>query len=275
MSAIEDYLHAHQRYRLDSPVPDDDEDAVDDFCSSRTRVSASTSPQPRRSSCERSACRPAGHWVRRRQPGGDRPGRGSDAHAWVQVHVGDGRWLWSDPTAGATLAEDRDGVATRLLDFLRSHTALLGALALGAAALATTTVLAVRRCGPGGRRPGVGGAAGGAGPRGLRGARAGAGRHPARPTAETSVLELRKSAARPVAGRLPDAERVSAALAVVQRVLSAGRPVVADEASGRSRPGAAHRAGGRGPGRGAGEGRRAEARDNLGATALRRPECRT
>ena len=45
-----------------------------------------------------------------------------------------------------------------------------------------------------------------------------------------SVLELRRLLLDRWPGGLPDAERVSAALAVVQRVLYSGRPVVADEA---------------------------------------------
>ena len=151
----------------------------------------------------------------------------------MQVHVGDGRWLWSDPTAGATLAEDRDGVAARLLDLLRSHTALLGALVLGAAALAMTTVLAVRRGRS--RRAAARALAAPLEARVLAAfaalERALAGTPLARPP-QTSVLELRHLLIGRWPGGLPDAERVSAALAVVQRVLYAGRPVVADEALG-------------------------------------------
>ena len=235
VSAIEDYLHAHQRYRLDSPVPDDDEDAVDDFL-----FESHEGFCEHFASAEAVLLRAVGVPARLVTgfAGGSREGtgrvlRGSDAHAWVQVHVGDGRWLWSDPTAGATLAEDRDGVATRLLDLLRSHTALLGALALGAAALAMTTVLAVRRVRS--RRAAARALAKPLEARVLAAfaelEQALAGTLLARPP-QTSVHELRHLLIGRWPGGLPDAERVSAALAVVQRVLYAGRPVVADEALG-------------------------------------------
>jgi transglutaminase-like putative cysteine protease len=156
--------------------------------------------------------------------------RGSDAHAWVQVYLGDGRWMWSDPTAGATLAEDRDGVASRLLALLRSHAVLLGALVLGAAAAAVTTLLAVRRLRS--RRAAARALAAPLEVRVLAAfaalERALAGTPLARPP-QASVLELRRLLLERWPGGLPDAERVSAALAVVQRVLYSGRPVVADD----------------------------------------------
>ena len=88
-----------------------------------------------------------------------------------------------------------------------------------------------------------------------------------------SVLELRRLLLDRWPCGLPDPERVSAALAVVQRVLYSGRPVVPDEALGalaalerlteqtlELRPGESRRCA------------PAEARDNLGPTALRRTE---
>ena len=135
VSAIEDYLHAHERYRLDSPVPDADEDAVDDFL-----FESHEGFCEHFASAEAVLLRAVGVPTRMVTgfAGGSLEGtgrvlRGSDAHAWVQVHLGDGRWMWSDPTAGAALAEDRDGAITRLLDLLRAHALLLGALGLGAA----------------------------------------------------------------------------------------------------------------------------------------------
>ena len=103
VSAIEDYLHAHERYRLDSPVPDADEDAVDDFL-----FESHEGFCEHFASAEAVLLRAVGVPTRMVTgfAGGSLEGtgrvlRGSDAHAWVQVHLGDGRWMWSDPTAGA------------------------------------------------------------------------------------------------------------------------------------------------------------------------------
>ena len=122
VAAVEAYLHAHARYDLDSPVPDDGEDAVDDFLF-----------ESHEGFCEHFASAEAvllrlvgvptrvvtgfaGGEPRR----GERVLRGSDAHAWVQVNVGGDRWVWTDPTAGAVLAEDHDP-ASALADWLREH----------------------------------------------------------------------------------------------------------------------------------------------------------
>ncbi len=235
VSAIESYLHAHQRYRLDSPVPDADEDAVDDFL-----FESHEGFCEHFASAEAVLLRAVGVPARLVTgfAGGSRSGtgrilRGSDAHAWVQVHVGDGRWMWSDPTAGATLAEDRPGVASRVLDLLRSHAVLLVTVALGAAAATVTTLLAVRRGRS--RRATARALAAPLEARALAAfaalERALAGTPLARPP-QTSVLELRRLLLDRWPGGLPDAERVSAAFALVQRVLYAGSPVGADEALG-------------------------------------------
>lgn len=235
VSAIESYLRAHQRYRLDSPVPDADEDAVDDFL-----FESHEGFCEHFASAEAVLLRAVGVPARLVTgfAGGSRSGtgrilRGSDAHAWVQVHVGDGRWMWSDPTAGATLAEDRPGVASRVLDLLRSHAVLLVTVALGAAAATVTTLLAVRRGRS--RRATARALAAPLEARALAAfaalERALAGTPLARPP-QTSVLELRRLLLDRWPGGLPDAERVSAAFALVQRVLYAGSPVGADEALG-------------------------------------------
>jgi transglutaminase-like putative cysteine protease len=235
VTAIQDYLHAHQRYRLDSPVPDADEDAVDDFL-----FESNEGFCEQFASAEAVLLRAVGVPARLVTgfAGGSRQGsvrvlRGSDAHAWVQVYVADGRWMWADPTAGATLAKDREGVVSGLLGLVRAHAVLLGGLALGAVALSVTAVLAMRRARS--RRAAARALAAPLGVRVLAAfaalERALAGTPLARPP-HASVLELRRLLLDRWPGGLPDAERVSAALLVVQQVLYSGRTVAAEDAFG-------------------------------------------
>ena len=106
--AVEDDLRARATYRLDSPVPGRGEDAVDVFLF-----------RDRTGFCEQFAAaevvllRSAG--VPARLVTGFSGGAGagdrrllreSDAHAWVEVWFPGVGWVPSDPTAGATLAED-------------------------------------------------------------------------------------------------------------------------------------------------------------------------
>jgi transglutaminase-like putative cysteine protease len=232
VAAIETYLHAHQRYRLDSPVPGPGEDAVDDFLF----VS-------REGFCEQFASAEA---VLLRAMGvparlvtgfaggtpevGGRVLLASDAHAWVQVHDGGGVWIWSDPTAGTSLAADRPGGGA-VLAFVRAHAVLLGALALAAVLLVLGALLTGRR-----RRDHQARARALAAPLAVRVLAAFAdlegalgGTLLAR-TPDTSVLELSRTLVARWPGGLPNPERVAAALAVVQRVLYDQRPVPADSA---------------------------------------------
>ncbi|HEY4314978.1 MAG TPA: transglutaminase domain-containing protein, partial [Actinomycetes bacterium] len=232
VAAIETYLHAHERYRLDSPVPDDGEDAVDDFLF-----------ESHEGFCEHFASAEA---VLLRAMGvparivtgfaggtyeGDRRVLlGSDAHAWVQVGVGGDRWVWTDPTAGATLAADRNGAASPWA-FSRAHALLLGALLLAAAVLTAVVFLVVRR-----RRARRAAALARSAPlaakvlaafAALEAALAGS--RFARPP-DASVLELARALRPGWPGGLPEPDQVTAAFAVVQRVLYDGRPVPDREA---------------------------------------------
>jgi hypothetical protein len=146
VSAVEAYLHAHVRYDLDSPVPDDGEDAVDDFL-----FESQEGFCEHFASAEAVLLRIVGVPTRivtgfaGGQPrGGERVLRGSDAHAWVQVDVGGGHWVWTDPTAGAVPAEDHDP-ASALAGWLRGHRwPLLAVLAVSGLAGALAWSLARR-----------------------------------------------------------------------------------------------------------------------------------
>jgi hypothetical protein len=155
---------------------------------------------------------------------------GSDAHAWVQVGVGGDQWVWTDPTAGATLAADRNGAADAWA-FLRAHALLIGALLLAAVVLTAVVLLGVRRgrarrAAALARRAPLAAkvlAAFAALEAALAGSRF------ARPP-DASVLELERALRSSWPGGLAEHEQVAAALAVVQRVLYDGRPVAEREA---------------------------------------------
>ena len=147
VAAIEAYLRSHERYRLDSPVPDVGRDPVDDFLF-----------ESHEGFCEHFAAAEA---VLLRSVGvptrlvtgfstGVRDGtqrvfRGSDAHAWVQVHVGDGRWVFSDPTAGATLAPERTSWVRDLAALVVDHWRLALGLTVSVLVLVLFSLVVVRR----------------------------------------------------------------------------------------------------------------------------------
>jgi protein-glutamine gamma-glutamyltransferase len=232
VTAIEAYLHAHERYRLDSPVPAEEADAVDDFLfvshegfcehfASAEAVLLRAVGVPARLVTGFSGGTP---------DGAERILLGSDAHAWVQVGVGGDHWVWSDPTAGATLAAKRHSAASAWA-FLRAHALLIGALVVAAAGLTAVVLLVVRR----GRARGAAARARNA-PlaakvlaafAALEAALAGT-RFARSPDA--SVFELGRALRSGWPGGLPEPEPVAAALAVVQRVLYDGRPVEPAEA---------------------------------------------
>ncbi len=232
VAAIEGYLHAHERYRLDSPVPADGADAVDDFLfvshegfcehfASAEAVLLRAVGIPARLVTGFSGGTPHG---------AERVLLGSDAHAWVQVAVGGDQWVWTDPTAGATLAADRHNAASAWA-FLRAHALLIGALLLAAAVLTAAVLRLVR-----GRRARRATVLGRSAPlaakvlaafAALEAALAGS--RFARPP-DASVLELGRALQSAWPGGLPEADQVAAALAVVQRILYDGRPVAAHEA---------------------------------------------
>ncbi len=164
---VEDYLRAHARYQLDSPVPAPGQDAVDDFLfvsgtgfceqfASAETVLLRAAGIPARLAVGFSGGAPAG---------GLRTVRGSDAHAWVEVWFPGTGWAASDPTAGAAPAgADRGAVARWLATVLpagiaaalasRWGLAALGALVVLAAALLVRTRRRRRREGSGPRPPG-------------------------------------------------------------------------------------------------------------------------
>ena len=105
--AIEKYLGANEKYKLDSPVPAVGRDAVDaflfvdhvgfceQFASAETVMLRSLGIPARVAT---------GFGGRGVSGGGWRIYRNQDAHAWVQVGYPGERWVNSDPTAGSQLA---------------------------------------------------------------------------------------------------------------------------------------------------------------------------
>lgn len=151
--------------------------------------------------------------------------RGSDAHAWVQVHAGGDTWFWSDPTAGSTLADD-DAPFDALLDVLRSHRWLLGGLLLALVLSVAAALLAVRRA-----RARAAAARAAAAPPAVKVLAAFAALEaalavtPLARSADVSVGELARTLPRRWPGGLPEEDRVSAALDTVQRILYDAAPV--------------------------------------------------
>jgi hypothetical protein len=109
VSAVEQYLRTHEKYQLDSPVPAAGVDAVDaflftdhvgfceQFASAEAVMLRAVGIPARVATGFGGPGAPAGDPSRRVY-------RNEDAHAWVQVGYGDGRWVSSDPTAGSQLA---------------------------------------------------------------------------------------------------------------------------------------------------------------------------
>jgi transglutaminase-like putative cysteine protease len=232
VAAIESYLHDTMRYRLDSPVPDEDEDAVDDFLF-----------ESREGFCEHFASAEA---VLLRAVGvparlvtgfaggtpqnGNRIMLGSDAHAWVQVSDGGDHWFWTDPTAGATPAEDRSELRS-LWDLVRDNAKLLGAIVLVLLVLALGALVLVPRVRA--RRAAQRASRAPLDARVLlafaRLEAALAGSHLARPP-DGSVEEMWETLRLRWPGGLPETSRVAAALRTVQRILYGSAAVPAQDA---------------------------------------------
>jgi protein-glutamine gamma-glutamyltransferase len=228
VNAIESYLRKHERYRLDSPVPAAGRDAVDDFLFSSHE-----------GFCEHFASAEA---VLLRSVGvparlvtgftsGDDHGlrrvfRGTDAHAWVQVNIGGESWVFSDPTAGATIAPIHRSWLRRMASAVGAHRrlALGSAAALIVLALFATWCVRAARV----RRARERAIASSALDRALTafarletaldGVRLGR-------SHENSIHELLASLVVNWPGGLPDPARTQAALVVVERVLYDARPV--------------------------------------------------
>lgn len=117
IDTVESYVRSSAKYTLDSPVPKDGEDAVDDFL-----FVSHLGFCEQFASAEVVLLRAAGIPARlvtgfASPPSGgpSRPLRGDEAHAWVEAYVPGVGWVSSDPTAGAELATDTQasGVSLR------------------------------------------------------------------------------------------------------------------------------------------------------------------
>jgi hypothetical protein len=140
VDAVVSYLHGHETYKLNSPVPAKGTDAVDDFLfhshtgfceqfASAAAILLQASGVPTRVV--------TGYASGEHQQDGSWLLRGSDAHAWIEVEYPNVGWLPVDPTAGSQLAPDGSGWNWRPLEF--------GGAALLLMALIAAGVVAVRR----------------------------------------------------------------------------------------------------------------------------------
>jgi protein-glutamine gamma-glutamyltransferase len=145
--AVEDYLRAHEKYRLDSPLPAPGADAVDDFLftsnagfceqfASAEVVLLRSRGVPARMVTGLAYGTPAAGGVRRMLV--------SNAHAWVEVWYPGVGWSPSDPTAGSVPATDGgSSLLSRLLHGALDSAAsrALAALLVGLGALITAFLL--------------------------------------------------------------------------------------------------------------------------------------
>jgi transglutaminase-like putative cysteine protease len=127
VAAIENYLRTHEVYRLDSPVPARNKDAVDDFLfvSHEGFCEHFASAEAVLLRAVDVPARLVTGFAYGESDGARRVFRGADAHAWVQVNVGGDRWIFSDPTAGTRIAADRQSWTHRAMAALRAHWPLL------------------------------------------------------------------------------------------------------------------------------------------------------
>jgi transglutaminase-like putative cysteine protease len=142
VSAIENYLRTHEVYRLDSPVPARNKDAVDDFLfvSHEGFCEHFASAEAVLLRAVDVPARLVTGFAYGENDGARRVFRGADAHAWVEVNVGGDRWIFSDPTAGTRIAADHQSWTHRAMAALRAHwplavgsvLALLGIVVLAA-----------------------------------------------------------------------------------------------------------------------------------------------
>ena len=141
VDAVVTYLRQHEAYKLDSPVPAEGEDAVDDFLfrdhtgfceqfASAAAVLLRASDVPTRivTGYASGDTQPDGSWLI----------RAKQAHAWIEVEYPGVGWLPVDPTAGVALAPASPGHSARSI--------LLTALVVvGLAVLAAAVLWFVRR----------------------------------------------------------------------------------------------------------------------------------
>jgi transglutaminase-like putative cysteine protease len=145
VQAIEQWLHANATYRLDSPVPEPDQDAVDQFL-----FVDKTGFCEQFASAEAVLLRTLGIPTRLvsglaygTPDGAKRVYKASDLHAWVQLWVPGTGWVTSDPTAGSVLADvsSHVGLRTRVTTALSKGLRSLAALPGGRPALAVALLL--------------------------------------------------------------------------------------------------------------------------------------
>jgi hypothetical protein len=140
VDAVTRYLREHYRYRLDTPAPQQGQDAVDDFLFTRGE-----------GFCEQFASaatvllRAVGVPTRLAVGYADgtptesgRVLRGTDAHAWIEVEFPGTGWVAADPTAGAQRA---DGTPGRWRAWFSSYGT--GAALLSLAGLAGSVLIGV------------------------------------------------------------------------------------------------------------------------------------
>lgn len=137
--AVVAYLHSHETYQLDSPVPAKGEDAVDDFLfrshtgfceqfASAAAVLLQASGVPTRVV--------VGYASGQQDPrDGSWLVRGSDAHAWIEVYYPRAGWLPVDPTAGVPLARGGSGSNWQPLAVAAGVLLIVGLFAGGFAAV--------------------------------------------------------------------------------------------------------------------------------------------
>jgi transglutaminase-like putative cysteine protease len=112
VESVVSYLRQHEKYKLDSPVPAEGEDAVDDFLfrdhtgfceqfASAAAVLLRASDVPTRivTGYASGEVQSDGSWLI----------RGKEAHAWIEVEYPGVGWLPVDPTAGVALAPSSSG----------------------------------------------------------------------------------------------------------------------------------------------------------------------
>jgi transglutaminase-like putative cysteine protease len=152
---LEIYLHGHETYSQNSPVPAAGEDAVDDFLF-RDHIGFCEQFATSEAVMLRALGIPAR--VITGLAGGVRTGNtrlltASDAHAWVEVFYPGIGWSPTDPTAGVALATDVGGHRSLLSRTVDAVASVIpgGRLAMGA--LAAALLLMIRWL-LGGARPG-------------------------------------------------------------------------------------------------------------------------
>ena len=148
VSRVEQYLAAHEKYRLDAPIPPAGQDVVDaflfdshegfceHFAAAETVLLRSVGIPSRLV---------AGYGAGRATADGRRLLIASDAHAWVEVYAPGIGWTASDPTAGAALSSHHRSVLERLTDAFRQALRTPGGRALlaGLLVLVLLTLTAV------------------------------------------------------------------------------------------------------------------------------------